>query len=164
VITWQTALLANERNDIEITQRRFEASVLLIKALGGDGMHRSSPSNPESHWIANPARNFIRSSNQKPSEVRSSTWLPAERCDARCASLVTPPVLVLVGGALMVANPRLERRIYCWYLSWERLRKSKPWMRISSLFGLVNLEVLEEAEFVVEVGRAMDVGQRKAPL
>jgi NodT family efflux transporter outer membrane factor (OMF) lipoprotein len=35
VITWQTALLANERNDIEITQRRFEASVLLIKALGG---------------------------------------------------------------------------------------------------------------------------------
>ena len=35
VITWQTALLANERNDIEITQRRFEASVLLVKALGG---------------------------------------------------------------------------------------------------------------------------------
>jgi len=35
VITWQTALLANERNDIEITQRRFEVSVLLIKALGG---------------------------------------------------------------------------------------------------------------------------------
>jgi NodT family efflux transporter outer membrane factor (OMF) lipoprotein len=35
VITWQTALLVNERNDIEITQRRFEASVLLVKALGG---------------------------------------------------------------------------------------------------------------------------------
>jgi NodT family efflux transporter outer membrane factor (OMF) lipoprotein len=35
VITWQTALLQNQRNDIEITQRRFEASVLLIKALGG---------------------------------------------------------------------------------------------------------------------------------
>lgn len=35
VITWQTALLQNERNDIEITRRRFEASVLLIKALGG---------------------------------------------------------------------------------------------------------------------------------
>jgi NodT family efflux transporter outer membrane factor (OMF) lipoprotein len=35
VITWQTALLTNERNDIEITQRRFEAGVLLIKALGG---------------------------------------------------------------------------------------------------------------------------------
>jgi outer membrane protein TolC len=35
VITWQTALLTNERNDIEITQRRFEASVLLVKALGG---------------------------------------------------------------------------------------------------------------------------------
>ena len=35
VITWQTALLANQRNDIEIMQRRFEASVLLVKALGG---------------------------------------------------------------------------------------------------------------------------------
>ncbi|MGA3049270.1 MAG: efflux transporter outer membrane subunit [Terracidiphilus sp.] len=35
VITWQTALLQNERNDIEITQRRFETSVLLVKALGG---------------------------------------------------------------------------------------------------------------------------------
>jgi len=27
--------LQNERNDIEITRRRFEASVLLVKALGG---------------------------------------------------------------------------------------------------------------------------------
>lgn len=35
VITWQTALLQNQRNDIEIRRRRFEASVLLIKALGG---------------------------------------------------------------------------------------------------------------------------------
>jgi NodT family efflux transporter outer membrane factor (OMF) lipoprotein len=35
VITWQTALLQNQRNDIEIAQRRFEASVLLVKALGG---------------------------------------------------------------------------------------------------------------------------------
>ena len=35
VITWQTALLQNQRNDIEITQRRFEATVFLVKALGG---------------------------------------------------------------------------------------------------------------------------------
>jgi NodT family efflux transporter outer membrane factor (OMF) lipoprotein len=35
VITWQTAALQNERNDIDITRRRLEASVLLIKALGG---------------------------------------------------------------------------------------------------------------------------------
>jgi NodT family efflux transporter outer membrane factor (OMF) lipoprotein len=35
VITWQTALLQNQRNDIEIMQRRFEASVFLVKALGG---------------------------------------------------------------------------------------------------------------------------------
>jgi NodT family efflux transporter outer membrane factor (OMF) lipoprotein len=35
VITWQTSALQNERNDIDITRRRLEASVLLIKALGG---------------------------------------------------------------------------------------------------------------------------------
>src|SRR6202790_3655563 len=35
VITAQTIELANERNDIEIRRRRLEASVLLIKALGG---------------------------------------------------------------------------------------------------------------------------------
>jgi len=35
VITWQRALLQNQCNDIEITQRSFEASILLVKALGG---------------------------------------------------------------------------------------------------------------------------------
>jgi len=35
VITWQTAALQNERNDIDILRRRLEADVLLIKALGG---------------------------------------------------------------------------------------------------------------------------------
>jgi NodT family efflux transporter outer membrane factor (OMF) lipoprotein len=35
VITWQTAALNNERNDIDIMRRRMEASVILIKALGG---------------------------------------------------------------------------------------------------------------------------------
>jgi NodT family efflux transporter outer membrane factor (OMF) lipoprotein len=35
VVTSQTALLENERNDIDITRRRLESSVLLIKALGG---------------------------------------------------------------------------------------------------------------------------------
>jgi NodT family efflux transporter outer membrane factor (OMF) lipoprotein len=46
VITWQTALLANERNDIEITQRRFEASVLLVKALGGGWDASQLPQRP----------------------------------------------------------------------------------------------------------------------
>jgi NodT family efflux transporter outer membrane factor (OMF) lipoprotein len=35
VITWQTAALQNERNDIDIMRRRLDASILLIKALGG---------------------------------------------------------------------------------------------------------------------------------
>ncbi|SEC45521.1 efflux transporter outer membrane subunit [Terriglobus roseus] len=35
VITWQTALLQNQRNDIDIERRRLDDTVLLIKALGG---------------------------------------------------------------------------------------------------------------------------------
>jgi NodT family efflux transporter outer membrane factor (OMF) lipoprotein len=46
VITWETALLANQRNDIEIMQRRFEDSVLLIKALGGGWDASQLPQHP----------------------------------------------------------------------------------------------------------------------
>jgi outer membrane protein TolC len=46
VITWQTALLQNQRNDIEIMQRRFEASVLLVKALGGGWDTSQLPQRP----------------------------------------------------------------------------------------------------------------------
>jgi NodT family efflux transporter outer membrane factor (OMF) lipoprotein len=35
VITAQTVLLANQRNDIDIQRRRMDASVLLVKAVGG---------------------------------------------------------------------------------------------------------------------------------
>jgi NodT family efflux transporter outer membrane factor (OMF) lipoprotein len=35
VITAQTTLLANQRNDIDIQRRRMDASVLLVKAIGG---------------------------------------------------------------------------------------------------------------------------------
>ncbi len=35
VVTYQTAALNNERNDIDIMRRRLDASVLLVKALGG---------------------------------------------------------------------------------------------------------------------------------
>jgi NodT family efflux transporter outer membrane factor (OMF) lipoprotein len=41
VITAQTTALANERNDIDILRRRMDASVLLVKALGG-GWNRSN--------------------------------------------------------------------------------------------------------------------------
>jgi NodT family efflux transporter outer membrane factor (OMF) lipoprotein len=46
VITWQTALLQNQLNDIAITQRRFEASVLLVKALGGGWDESQLPQQP----------------------------------------------------------------------------------------------------------------------
>jgi len=46
VITWQTALLQNQRNDIQITQRRFEASVLLVKDLGGGWDASQLPQHP----------------------------------------------------------------------------------------------------------------------
>lgn len=35
VVTWQTAALNNQRNDLYILERRLDASVLLVKALGG---------------------------------------------------------------------------------------------------------------------------------
>src|SRR6202522_2396628 len=35
VITAQTVLLTNQRNDIDILRRRIDASVLLVKAIGG---------------------------------------------------------------------------------------------------------------------------------
>jgi len=35
VITAQTIALSNERNDVDILRRRMDASVLLVKALGG---------------------------------------------------------------------------------------------------------------------------------
>jgi outer membrane protein TolC len=34
-VTWQTAALLNERAEIDLMRRRLDASVLLIKALGG---------------------------------------------------------------------------------------------------------------------------------
>ena len=43
VITWQTALLQNQRNDIDIERRRLDDTVLLIKALGGGWNQASLP-------------------------------------------------------------------------------------------------------------------------
>ena len=40
VITAQTIALTNERNEIDIQRRRMDASVLLIKALGGGWKHQ----------------------------------------------------------------------------------------------------------------------------
>jgi NodT family efflux transporter outer membrane factor (OMF) lipoprotein len=46
VITWQTALLQNQRNDIEITRRRYDATVLLVKATGGGWSSAQLPARP----------------------------------------------------------------------------------------------------------------------
>jgi outer membrane protein TolC len=35
VVTSQTTALQNERNDIDLRQREMDASVLLVKAIGG---------------------------------------------------------------------------------------------------------------------------------
>jgi outer membrane protein TolC len=43
VITSQTVALADERNDIDIMRRQLDASVLLIKALGGGWDIQKSP-------------------------------------------------------------------------------------------------------------------------
>lgn len=43
VVTSQTIALNNERNDIDILRRQLEASVLLIKALGGDWSRAQLP-------------------------------------------------------------------------------------------------------------------------
>jgi len=42
VVTWQTAALNNQRNDLDILERRLDASVLLVKALGGGWIGHSS--------------------------------------------------------------------------------------------------------------------------
>ena len=47
VITSQTAALQNQRNDIQIQLRRQQASVLLIKALGGGWAYSASGAKPK---------------------------------------------------------------------------------------------------------------------
>ncbi len=47
VITAQTTALINERNDIDIMRRRMDATVLLIKALGGGWNTTQLPQNPK---------------------------------------------------------------------------------------------------------------------
>jgi outer membrane protein TolC len=43
VVTAQTAALANERNETDIQRRRMDATVLLIKALGGGWTNTALP-------------------------------------------------------------------------------------------------------------------------
>jgi outer membrane protein TolC len=46
VITAQTIALTNQRNEIDIQRRRMDASVLLIKALGGGWSTKDMPTLP----------------------------------------------------------------------------------------------------------------------
>jgi len=43
VVTSQTTALNNERNDIDIMRRQLDASILLVKALGGDWSRSQLP-------------------------------------------------------------------------------------------------------------------------
>jgi NodT family efflux transporter outer membrane factor (OMF) lipoprotein len=49
VLTAQTIALQNERNDVDILRRRMDASVLLIKALGGGWTVSELPKTAELH-------------------------------------------------------------------------------------------------------------------
>ena len=44
VVTAQAVALANERNEVDILRRRMGATVLLVKALGGDWTVADLPS------------------------------------------------------------------------------------------------------------------------
>jgi outer membrane protein TolC len=54
VVTAQSAALTNERTAIEIARRRLDASVLLVKALGGpwDSGHVQPDVNKESRPVS----------------------------------------------------------------------------------------------------------------
>ena len=49
VLTAQTTALQNERNDVDILRRRMDASVLLIKALGGGWTASELPKTAQLH-------------------------------------------------------------------------------------------------------------------
>jgi NodT family efflux transporter outer membrane factor (OMF) lipoprotein len=71
VITAQTTYLDNERNQVDISRRRLEASVLLVKALGGGWTAASLPRLDELTQ-ASSDRPGARSSNENPSPPTSS--------------------------------------------------------------------------------------------
>jgi outer membrane protein TolC len=66
VITAQTAYLDSERQQVEIRRRRVDASVVLVKALGGGWDASGLPSLDD---LIHPAR---ESSSSRPSSDRSS--------------------------------------------------------------------------------------------
>ena len=63
VITAQTAYLDNERNQVEIRRRRMDASVLLVKALGGGWTAAALPTLDE---LIHPATDRSGASAENP--------------------------------------------------------------------------------------------------
>ena len=84
VVTAQQTALANERNDIDIERRQMDASVLLIKALGGRmGCKRSSPK-------------CNRLSHNKQNRPAKTTHGGPFFCYRRCLPLTLAPALAPV--------------------------------------------------------------------
>jgi hypothetical protein len=69
VITAQTAYLDNERNQVEIRRRRMDATVLLVKALGGGWSAAALPRLDElSHPSSDRSRASSSHENSSPAE------------------------------------------------------------------------------------------------
>jgi NodT family efflux transporter outer membrane factor (OMF) lipoprotein len=74
VITAQTIALENERNDVDILRRRMDASVLLIKALGGGWNASQMPTSTQlGRSFRTPNRRNRSSSPAKKSRLANST-------------------------------------------------------------------------------------------
>ena len=67
VITGQTAALANQRNDVDILRRRMEASIRLVKALGGELDVSSLPNSP--NVVFREVRSYLLDGDPLPRHV-----------------------------------------------------------------------------------------------
>ena len=85
VLTAQTIALQNERNDVDILRRRMDASVLLIKALGEDGLcpnYRKQRNCANRHSYLLEARKGARDGSETRFASRLNVRIHNQRPDA----------------------------------------------------------------------------------